>query len=83
MTMIPCYYPVQPNEENVAICGSFASLKKLSHSDCSFSDYTIFCHQKCRNKNVQDGMNKTDENQDFQKGNTCTKRADVVAKCIC
>ena len=32
--------------------------------------YTIFYHDKYRNTNFGDGVNKTDENQDFQKGNT-------------
>ena len=66
---------MQPNDENVAISVSFAPLKyekKLSNSDSYFSCYTIFCHDKYRNKNVRDGVNKTDENQDFQKGNPCT-----------
>ena len=59
-------------KENVAICVGFAPLKKLYNSDCYFSGYTIFCHENYRNKNVRDGVNKTDENQDFQKGNPCT-----------
>ena len=65
---------MQPSEvENIAICVSFATLKKLSNSDGYFSGYTIFYHDKYRNKNVRDSVNKTDENQDFQKGNnTCT-----------
>ena len=65
--MIPCYNPIQPREENVAICVSFAPLKKLSNSGGYFSGYTILYHDKYRNKNFRDGMNKTDENQDFQK----------------
>ena len=60
---------MQPKKENVAICFSFAPLNILSKSDGNFSGYTIFCHEKYRNKNVRDGVNKTDENQDFQKGN--------------
>ena len=63
---------MQSSEENVAICVSFAELKKLSNSDGYFSGYTIFYHDKYRNKNFRDGVKKTDENQDFQKGNTCT-----------
>ena len=63
---------MQPRKENVAICVSFAPLKTLSNSDGYFSSYTIFDHDKYRNKNVRDGVNKTDENKDFQKGNTCT-----------
>ena len=69
--MIPCYNPRQPSEENVAICVTFAPLKKLSNSEGYFSGYTIFCYEKYRNKNFGDGVNKTDENQDFQKGNPC------------
>ena len=69
--MIPCYNPMQPNEENVAICVSFAPLKTFSNSDGYFLGYTIFCHEKNRNKNVRDGVNKTNENQDFQNGNQC------------
>ena len=60
---------MQPHEENVAICASFAPLKKLSNSDSYFSSYTIICHDKYRNKNFRDGVNKTDENQDFQNDN--------------
>ena len=70
--MIPCYNPMQLSEENVAICVSFAPLKTLSNSDGYFSSYTIFYHDKYRNKNFRDSVNKTDENQDFRKGNTCT-----------
>ena len=60
---------MQLSEENVAICVSFAPLKTLINSDGYFSGYTIFYHDKYRNKNFQDSVNKTDENQDF---NTCT-----------
>ena len=63
---------MQTNKENVAICVIFAPLKKLSNSDGYFSGYTIFCHEKYRNKNCRDSVNKTDENQDFQTGNPCT-----------
>ena len=42
---------MQPSEENVAICVSFAPLKKLSNSDGYFSGYTIFYHDKYGNKN--------------------------------
>ena len=59
---------MQPNKENVVICVNFAPLKKLSNSGGYFSGYTIFCHEKYRNKHFRDGVNKTDENQDFQKG---------------
>ena len=69
MTIIQCYSPMQPNEENVAICVSFAPLK-FFYSDGYFSGYIIFCHEKYRNKNFRDGVNKT------------YGRADVVAKCI-
>ena len=62
---------MQPSDENVAI----------SNSDGYFSSCTIFYHEKYRNKIVQDSVNKTDENQDFRKGNTCNT-AVVVAKCI-
>ena len=63
---------MQPSEETVAICVSFAPLLKLSNSDGYFSGYTIFYHDKYRNKIFRDGVNKTDENPDFQKGNLCT-----------
>ena len=56
---------MQPSEENVAICVSFAPLKTLPNSDSYFSGYTIFYHDKYRTKNVRDSMNKTDENQDL------------------
>ena len=71
LTMIPCYNPMQLSEENVAICVSFAPMKTLSNSDGYFSSYTIFYHDKYRNKIFRDSVNKTDENQDFRKGNTC------------
>ena len=64
------YNPMQLSEENVAIYVSFAPLK-TSNSDGYFSGYTIVYHDKYRNKNFRDSVNKTDENQDFQKGNTC------------
>ena len=63
---------MQPSEENVAIRVSFVPLKNISNSDGYFSGYTIFYLDKYRNKNFQDSVNKTDENQDFRKGNTCT-----------
>ena len=63
--MIPCYNPMQLSEENVAICVSFAPLKTLSNSDGYFLGYTIFYHDKYKNKNFRDSVNKTDDNQDF------------------
>ena len=73
---------MQLSEENVAICVSFAPMKTLSNCDGFFSGYTIFYHDKYRNKNFRDSVNKTYENQDSRKGNTCMQRAVVVAKCI-
>ena len=63
---------MQLREENAGIYVSFALLKKISNSDGYFLGYTIFYHDKYRNKIFLDSMNKTDENQDFRKGNTCT-----------
>ena len=57
---------MQLSEEDVAICVSFAPLKTLLISDGYFSGYTIFYHDKYRNKYFRDSMNKTDENQDFR-----------------
>ena len=68
--MIPCYNPTQPSDENVAISVSLAPLKKSTNCDGYFSGYTIFYHDKYRNKKFRDGVNKTNENQDFQKGKT-------------
>ena len=51
---------MQLSEENIAICVSFAPLK-TSNSDGYFSAYTIFYHDKYRNKNCRDSVNKTDE----------------------
>ena len=62
---------MQLSEENVVICVSFAPMKTLLNSDGYFSGYTIFYHDKYRNKFFRDSVNKTDENQDFRKGNTC------------
>ena len=66
--MIPCYNSLQPSEENVAICVSFAPLKFFSNSDGYFSGYTIFYHDKYRNNFFGDSMNKTNVG---------------AAKCIC
>ena len=63
--MNPCYNPMQLSEENVAICVSFAPLK-TSNSDGYFSVYTIFYHDKYRNKKFRNSVNKTYENQDFR-----------------
>ena len=52
--MIPCYNPTQLSEENVAICVSFAPLKTISNSDGYFSGYTIFYHDKYRNKHFRE-----------------------------
>ena len=59
---------MQLSKENVAICVSFAPLKTLSNSHGYFSGYTIFYHDKYRNKKIRDSVNKTDEKQDFRKG---------------
>ena len=56
--MIPCYNPTQPSDENVAICVSFAPLKTLSNSDGYYLGYTIFYHDKYRNKHFRDSVNK-------------------------
>ena len=63
---------MQPSDENVAIilCVSFAPLN-YNYSDSYFLGYTIFYHDKYRNTNFRYMVNKTDENQDFRKGNTC------------
>ena len=55
---------MQLSEKKFAIilCVSFAPLKTLSNSDGYFSGYTIFYHDKYRNKNFQDSVNKTYEN---------------------
>ena len=45
---------MQLSKENVAICVSFAPLKTLSNSDGYFSGYTIFYHDKYRNKKFRD-----------------------------
>ena len=68
---------MQPSEENVAICVSFAPLKELSNSDGYFSGYTIFYHDKYRKKNSRDSMNKTDPR--FPKG----QHMHVTSCCCC
>ena len=76
--MIPCYNSTQPNKENVAICVSFAPLNFFSNSDGYFSGYTIFYHDKYRNKFFGDSVNKTDKNKDFPKGQHMH-----VTRCCC
>ena len=63
---------MQPSEENVAICVSFAPLKKYQILMVIFQVTPYFIMTNIEINFFGDSMNKTDENKDFRKGNTCT-----------
>ena len=68
---------MQASEENVAICVSFAPLK--NYQILMVTPYFIMTNIEIKKifmtnieiKFFREGVNKTYENQDFQKGNMC------------
>ena len=63
---------MQPSKENVAICVSFSPLIKYQILTVIFQVTPYFIMTYIEINKFRDSVDKTNENQDFRKGNTCT-----------